>query len=203
MKHLLMPLLLATLASCGDRADTTTASTEAGAEAAPEAGMGGSKHWVDKSTMDALPPQARSTIGAGTNTPATGPEFVALAEKLSSADASTRISAARAITLTMATAKGDYNEALQAYIGRYLMTNCREFLGLFNGTRNMGKTELAAWAQHVRGSGGNGPDTRTGDILRSMKEQCKDCSPGELEVLDMFVSNATGQAGKGGKGVLK
>lgn len=200
MKQYLFPAVLAALAACGNQAETGTGSTVAD----PATGSASNKQWVDKATLDALPKDARSISGDDEVVVASGPEFVALAKDLASEDAGKRISAAKAISLTMEGAKGDYATALNQHIPRYLSTRTREFLGLFNPPNNMGKTELQAWAERLRrGPKSTGLTTGASEILRGMKSGCSDCTQSEMEVLDLFVGMATGQGGKGGKGGLK
>lgn len=162
----------------------------------------GSKHWVDQNTVNALPEDARKNILSGNPEPmaAAGPEYVALVGNLNSDDARVRTDAARAISLTMAGAKGDYYMAIQNNVPRYLKAHTLEFLDLFNGTRNMGKAELKAWAQVVKGKG-DALTPQASELIRSMKVACNNANTGQTEVLNMFVSYVTGEGGK--KGELK
>ncbi|QQR87276.1 MAG: hypothetical protein IPJ76_03375 [Flavobacteriales bacterium] len=162
----------------------------------------GSKRWVDENTLNALPEDARKNILSGNPEPipAAGPEFVALVGNLNSDDARTRTDAARAISLTMTGAKGDYYNAIQSNVPRYLNEHPLEFLDLFNGTRNMGKTELMAWAQVLKGEGKE-LSPASSELIRNMKAACSNGDAGQVEVLNLFVSYVTGEGGK--KGGLK
>ncbi|MBK9194477.1 MAG: hypothetical protein IPO17_05685 [Flavobacteriales bacterium] len=200
MKQLLLPIALIAFAACGDQ---TSKGTEA-ASTNTVVGAARSKPWVDQATLEALPKDANSISKSGEPVTASGDAYVAMARNLSSDDKQTRITAVRAISLTMAGAKSDYATALDQQIPRYLSTHAREFLGLFNPPNNMGKIELQAWAERLRGGPkSTGLTTEASEILRGMKSVCSDCTQSEIEVLDLFVGMATGRGGKGGKGGLK
>lgn len=162
----------------------------------------GSKRWVDQNTVNALPADARKNVLSGNTEPiaASGPEYVAMVDHLNSDDPMKRTTAARAISLTMAGAKGDYHTAIQRHAPRYLGTHTLEFLDLFNGTRNMGKTELMAWAQVVKGAGKE-PTPEGSELIRNMKAACQNANADQTEVLNLFVGYVTGEGGK--KGELK
>ncbi len=200
MKKLLLPTVLIVLTACGDQTSTVSEATVANSPA----GVAGSKQWVDKATLEALPKDASSISQSGEPAPVSGEAYVAIARNLASDDKQTRITAVRAISLTMAGAKSDYATALDQHIPRYLSTHAREFLGLFNPPNNMGKNELRAWAERLGGGPKSaGLTSEASEILRGMKSGCADCSQSEMEVLDIFVGMATGQGGKGGTGGLK
>lgn len=162
----------------------------------------GSKRWVDQNTLNALPEDARKNVLSGNTEPlpAEGDEYVALVRKLKADDAGTRINAARAISLTLAGAKGEYYRAIQDQVPAYLSAHPMEFLDLFNGTSNMGKAELMAWAQVVRGES-NGLSPVSSELIRNMKAACSNGDAGQVEVLNLFVGYVTGEGGK--KGELK
>lgn len=162
----------------------------------------GSKRWVDQNTLNALPEDARKNVLSGNTepVPAAGPEYVALVKNLNADDPRTRTEAARAISLTMAGAKGDYYKAIMGNVPRYLNEHPLEFLDLFNGTRNMGKAELQAWAKVVKGEG-NALSPASSELIRNMKVACSNGDAGQTEVLNLFVGYVTGEGGK--KGELK
>lgn len=190
----LFVLVLAT--GCGANGETRESPPTA-----PEGKPASSKHWIDSSTVNAIPAEARGKVlAASESVPTDGESFVALANKLGSNDAAERQASARAVSLTMQGAKGAYLQALDMQVPRYLRTHTKEFLDLFNGTRNMGKTELAAWAAALRGRSVDVPYAAT-EVLSDMKRNCGDCDAARSEVLDYFMGMVQGEGGK--KGELK
>lgn len=196
MKQLFIGLIAVVAVGCGSSAgsETQTSASEAGSSASAP---GRNKDWVDQATLDALPAADKTAILQGDDTPVGGSEYVLLAEKLKSQGANERTGAVRAITLTMANAKGDYLEALNRNVGPYLIQHTKEFLGLFGGDGMMSKPEMERWAVFLRGSDRDLVQyERAMRLIGRMQERRAELSPKESKVLDHIASRVADKSGQ-------